>query len=134
MTNTAYIKTWIGVPAPQDSYESAGKPRGGGWGSVRSKSIAIPNSCCNSTLSFESDIIFSNFQVFGADAGPSVSEDSGDNDDGDYSGTSLMEVSNVAFVNFTGYLSGEEDIDHTATISCSKVQYVITDDHSAFLY
>ena len=31
MTNSAYIKTWVGDLVPQSSYESAGLPRGGGW-------------------------------------------------------------------------------------------------------
>lgn len=100
MTNSAYVKTWIGVLTPQASYESAGLPRGGGWGSVR-------------------NILFSNFQVFGADGGPAISEDSGDN--GTFPGTSLMEISNVAFVNFTGYLSGKEKKNVTASVSCSSV-------------
>ena len=98
MHNSAYIKTWMGHLVPQDFYESAGKPRGGGWGSVR-------------------NILFWNFDVQGADAGPSVTQDSGDN--GSYSGTSLMGLSNVAFVNFTGYTNGGSDV--ISTISCSKV-------------
>ena len=69
------------------------------------------------------DILFSNFEVMDADAGPTISEDSGDN--GSFPGMSLMQVSNVAFVNFTGYLSGEESTNETATISCSEVQYVL---------
>ena len=64
------------------------------------------------------DILFSNFLVHGADSGPAISEDSGDN--GSYPGTSKMEISNVAFVNFTGWLSGEELKNETAEISCSK--------------
>ena len=124
METSAYIKTWTGVLTPQSSYESAGLPRGGGWGSVR-------------------NILFSNFQVFGADNGPTITEDSGDN--GTSPGTSKMEISNIvsgvlqswlalavdsaltaasreqAFVNFTGYLSGNEEADRTVDISCSNV-------------
>ena len=71
------------------------------------------------TLNSVRNILFSNFLVQGADSGPAISEDSGDN--GSYPGTSLMEVSNVAFVNFTGYLSGNEEANQTASVSCSKV-------------
>lgn len=99
MTNSAYIKTWVGALVPQSSYESAGLPRGGGWGAVR-------------------NILFSNFYVEGAAIGPDISEDSGDN--GTFPGTSKMEISNVAFVNFTGYLSGQEK-NVSAAISCSNV-------------
>ena len=59
------------------------------------------------------------FLVLGADSGPAISEDSGDN--GSFPGTSLMEISNVAFVNFTGYLSGNEG-NVSASVSCSNVQ------------
>lgn len=100
METSAYIKTWVGALVPQDSYESDYQPRGGGWGSVR-------------------NILFSNFFVQGADNGPNISEDSGDN--GTFPGTSLMEISNVAFVNFTGYLSGKEKANRTAGVSCSDV-------------
>ncbi|GAB7359447.1 hypothetical protein MBLNU230_g6095t1 [Neophaeotheca triangularis] len=102
--NSAYIKTWTGVLTDQGTgqgaYESAGKPRGGGWGVVR-------------------NILFSNFHVYGADGGPSISQESGGN--GSFPGSSLMEVSNVAFVNFTGFLSGDEKNGRTATVSCSGV-------------
>lgn len=97
--NSAYIKTWIGVQTPQSSYESAGLPRGGGWGSVR-------------------NVLFSNFQVFGANSGPAIAQDNGKPSNGSFSGTSLMEILNVAFVNFTGYL---ENVNKTASVSCSKV-------------
>ena len=75
------------------------QPRGAGWGSVR-------------------NILFSKFYVQGADNGPTITEDSGDN--GTAPGTSLMEISNVAFVNFTGYLSGKEK-NRTAEVSCAKL-------------
>ncbi|GAB7346775.1 hypothetical protein MBLNU459_g1876t1 [Dothideomycetes sp. NU459] len=102
MHNSAYIKTWVGALVPQPgSYESDYLPRGGGWGRVR-------------------NILFSNFAVAGADAGPAVTQDSGDN--GSYAGTSLMQVSNVAFVNFTGYLDGGEKRNVTASVSCSGVR------------
>lgn len=98
MTNSAYIKTWIGALVPQSSYESGGVPRGGGWGSVR-------------------NVLFSNFNVQGAGAGPAISEESGNN--GSYSGTSLMEISNIAFVNFTGWIDTSKS--HTSEVSCSSV-------------
>ncbi|EMC91492.1 glycoside hydrolase family 28 protein [Baudoinia panamericana UAMH 10762] len=101
METSAYIKTWVGVLVNQSGYESDFQPRGGGWGSVR-------------------NILFSNFEVMGADGGPTITEDSGDN--GTVPGTSLMEISNVAFVNFTGYLSGNErNGNRTASVSCSNV-------------
>ncbi|KAL1311755.1 hypothetical protein AAFC00_001843 [Neodothiora populina] len=100
MHNSAYIKTWVGELVPQpDSYESAYVPRGGGWGSVR-------------------NILFSNFLVHGADAGPSITQNNGALKNGTYSGTSLMGISNVAFVNFTGYLNNKQK---TASVGCSTV-------------
>lgn len=100
MHESAYIKAWVGHLVPQDFYESDNQPRGGGWGSVR-------------------NIRFSNFRIEGADSGPSITEASGDN--GSYADTSLMEISNIAFVNFTGYLSGSEKANRTASVSCSNV-------------
>lgn len=72
MENGAYIKTWIGGQAPQSSYESAGLPNGGGWGNVR-------------------NILFSNFDIQGADLAAAITQDSGDN--GSFAGTSNMLVS-----------------------------------------
>lgn len=71
MENGAYIKTWIGEKAPQSSYESAGLPRGGGWGVVR-------------------NILFSNFHLEGANSAAAITQDSGNN--GSFSGTSNMQV------------------------------------------
>ncbi|PYH41481.1 putative extracellular exo-polygalacturonase [Aspergillus saccharolyticus JOP 1030-1] len=98
MHNSAYIKTWVGALVPQDSYESDYLPRGGGWGSVK-------------------NIIFSNFDVQGANAGPAISESSGDN--GSYAGTSKMLISNIAFVNFTGWIDTSKST--TSSVSCSTV-------------
>ncbi|KAG9832290.1 pectin lyase-like protein, partial [Aureobasidium melanogenum] len=105
MHGSVLIKTWVGALVPQDPsangyYENAGQPRGGGWGSVRNAQ-------------------FSNFQVEGADAGPTINQNSGDN--GSYAGTSLMDVSNIVFANFTGWLSGKESKNRTASVSCSEV-------------
>ncbi|KAH0001941.1 pectin lyase-like protein, partial [Aureobasidium melanogenum] len=105
MHGSLLIKTWVGALVPQDPsangyYENAGQPRGGGWGSIRNAQ-------------------FSNFQVEGADAGPTINQNSGDN--GSYAGTSLMDVSNIVFANFTGWLSGKESKNRTASVSCSKV-------------
>ncbi|KAE8337603.1 pectin lyase fold/virulence factor [Aspergillus arachidicola] len=93
----AYIKTCIGVPTPQDSYESAGLPRGGGWGNV-------------------SNIIFSKFEVQGANTGPMIYQNEGNN--GSYAGTSLMTVSDITFANFTAYVTNENEV--TSNISCSE--------------
>ncbi|KAK0612764.1 putative galacturan 1 [Lasiodiplodia hormozganensis] len=68
---TAYIKTWMGALVPQDSYESAGEPRGGGWGNV-------------------TNVVFSNFDIDGASVAPLIDQNSGDN--GSYSGTSKMQL------------------------------------------
>lgn len=98
MHNSAYIKTWVGALVPQSSYESAGLPNGGGWGSV-------------------SNVLFSNFDIQGANSGPAITQDSGNN--GSFSGTSLMSISNVAFVNFTGEINTSKST--TSSVSCSKV-------------
>lgn len=100
MENGAYIKTWIGEAAPQSSYESAGLPRGGGWGVVR-------------------NILFSNFEIAGADVAVGITQDSGNN--GSFSGTSNMQISNIAFVNFTGWLNttGSKS-PKSISISCSE--------------
>ena len=83
MKQGAYIKTWIGELAPQaDNYESGGLPRGGGWGSVR-------------------NVLFSNFHLQGPDLATAITQDSGNN--GSFAGTSNMDISNIAFVNFTGF-------------------------------
>ncbi|KAL9087339.1 MAG: hypothetical protein Q9159_003685 [Coniocarpon cinnabarinum] len=96
MENGAYIKTWIGELAPQGSYESAGQPRGGGWGTV-------------------SNVLFSNFVLHGPSLATAISQDSGDN--GSFAGTSNMLVDNIAFVNFTGY-NNRSEIGNE--ISCSE--------------
>lgn len=96
MHNSAYIKTWVGVLVNQTGYESDYQPRGGGWGNV-------------TRLRFE------NFHLEGANAGPNINQDSGNN--GRFYGTSLMTVSDVEFVNFTGYIDGT----NLAGISCSML-------------
>ena len=62
MHNSAYIKTWMGETIPQShgSYESAGKPNGGGRGSV-------------------TNIVFANFHLDDAGNGPAIDQDSGNN-------------------------------------------------------
>jgi galacturan 1,4-alpha-galacturonidase len=101
MHNSAYIKTWMGHLVPQKSYESEFKPRGGGWGRVR-------------------NIRFSNFDIKGADSGPALTQDNGNN--GSFSGTSKMEVSNIVFEHFRGYLEGKKGKETTSSINCSKVK------------
>lgn len=102
---SALIKTWVGVLVNQSSrsYESAYVPRGGGWGTVR-------------------NIVFSNFRVEGAEAGPEINQDSGNNGTEAFSGSSLMEVSNVVYANWTGWLHLEDGKIETAELSCSKVR------------
>jgi len=75
-----------------------------------------PLTSCNRGV--VQNIRFENFFVQGSNIGPEITQDSGNN--GSYSGTSLMEISNVAFVNFTGYTTGGKG-NQTASISCSKV-------------
>jgi hypothetical protein len=99
MHNSAYIKTWIGFLAPQSGYESAGLPRGGGWGVVK-------------------NILFENFRIRGAAIGPNINQDSGNN--GSYGGTSKMQISDVVFKNFEGYMEGAKG-NRTAVVSCSAV-------------
>ncbi|KAM0191138.1 hypothetical protein ACHAPC_002408 [Botrytis cinerea] len=99
MHNTAYIKTWIGFQAPQSGYESAGLPRGGGWGNV-------------------SSLLFENFHIEGAAIAAGISQDSGNN--GSFTGTSKFLISDITFRNFTGYLTGAKGT-RTASVSCSKV-------------
>ncbi|KAF4555574.1 Galacturan 1,4-alpha-galacturonidase C-like protein [Elsinoe fawcettii] len=102
MKNAVYIKTWVGVLVAQDNYESAGLPRGGGTGFVR-------------------NITFANFYSQGTDSGPAITQDNGNNGSST-TGTSLMEVSNIEFRNFTGYLSGKSSRpNRTASVSCSRV-------------
>lgn len=95
MHNCAYIKTWIGFQVPQNSYESAYQPRGGGWGNV-------------------TNIIFSNFRIQGADSPPSITQDNGNN--GSYSGTSKLMVSQIRYENFTGWINKKST---KASVSCS---------------
>ena len=76
------------------------------------------NKELTSTRGVVQNIRFENFYVEGAGIGPAISQDSGDN--GSYVGTSKMEISNIAFVNFTGYTLGGKG-NRTASISCSEV-------------
>jgi galacturan 1,4-alpha-galacturonidase len=82
--NGAYIKTWIGSLALQTAgngaYESGGVPRGGGWGAVR-------------------NILFSNFKLNGPTHGTAITQNYGHNRSAYL--PSKMQVSNVAFINFT---------------------------------
>lgn len=94
--NCAYIKTWIGVPVPQSSYESGGQPRGGGWGNV-------------------TGINFVDFVVEGADSPPSITQDNGNN--GSFSGTSKMWINDIVFKNFKGWLHKKST---KGSVSCSK--------------
>jgi galacturan 1,4-alpha-galacturonidase len=99
MEDGSYIKTWVGDLVPQTSYESNYLPRGGGWGVVR-------------------NILFENFVIHGAGIAAAITQDSGDN--GTFKGTSKMQITNVAFVNFTGYTENGSG-NRTASVSCSNV-------------
>lgn len=87
----------MGYLVPQTGYESAGLPRGGGWGNV-------------------TNITFSNVNVQNATRVFSIDESGGDN--GSYAGTSKVAFSNIYLDNFFGNLS---QTTSTATISCSSV-------------
>lgn len=78
IANGAYIKTWVGVLSSggDRDYESDYQPRGGGWGSV-------------------TNILFSNFKIFGAKSGGAINQNSGNNGTASQ-GTSNMLISNVA--------------------------------------
>lgn len=52
------------------------------------------------------NIRFENFDIQGAATGFAISQDSGDILNGTYKGTSNMEISNIEFVNVTGYMEG----------------------------
>ena len=108
--NGAYIKTWIGSLALQTAgngaYESGGVPRGGGWGVVR-------------------NILFSNFKLNGPTQGTAITQNTGHN--GSAYVPSKMQVSNVAFINFTGSVSAtsREDnvIECSTTHPCYNIAY-----------
>lgn len=108
MGNGAYIKTWVGVPTLQTGsgngvYESGGVPRGGGRGVVR-------------------NILFANFEIMGANNAAAISQSSGSNGNSSLAGTSLLEVSNVAFVNFTGYtVPTSKGSSRVVSLACSNV-------------
>lgn len=101
--NAAYIKTWVGVPVPQTFYESCCKPRGGGWGIVR-------------------DIFFHNFHLHGPQRIGAINQNSGDDSNGTYAGTSNMLVSNVVYANFSGYMNGGAPNSDVMQIWCSERQ------------
>jgi len=106
----AYIKTWIGSLALQgtgpSTYESGGVPRGGGWGVVR-------------------NILFSNFHLTNATDATAITQSSGDN--GTAYLPSKMQVSNVAFVNFTGTVTAQtkedNEIECSTTHPCFNIAY-----------
>ncbi|KAI9042640.1 putative extracellular exo-polygalacturonase [Aspergillus affinis] len=92
-----YIKTWIGEIAEQDGYESGGQPRGGGWGKVR-------------------NVTFSAVAVTNANRVGLIDQNSGDN--GSFTGTSKMEISDIVFDQFTGTLASASN---QIGVQCSKV-------------
>lgn len=74
--NGAYIKTWVGELVNQSSYESAGLPRGAGWGVVEG-------------------IVFEDFVLEGVGTAAAITEDSGDTSNGTYLGTSNMLIRDI---------------------------------------
>ena len=87
-------------------------------GTFPSPPLTYPNTPTDISRGVVQNIRFENFFIEGATTGAAITQDSGNN--GSYSGTSLMEVSNIAFVNFTGYTQGGKG-NRTASVSCSKV-------------
>ncbi|RYP62886.1 hypothetical protein DL771_009535 [Monosporascus sp. 5C6A] len=98
LRDSAYVKTWMGELLPQDSYQSGGLPRGGGWGLVR-------------------NITFRNFRLHGPNHGSMITQNVGNNGRG-FEGTSKVEVRDALFENWTGFLAGETRM---ATFGCSFV-------------
>ncbi|KAL5332110.1 pectin lyase fold/virulence factor [Aspergillus crustosus] len=92
-----YIKTWMGHLAPLTHYESAGLPRGGGWGFVR-------------------NITFRNVDVDSAQRGLLITQDNGDN--GSFAGTSQMGIEDVLFQGYRGRLGAERE---EVYVDCSRV-------------
>lgn len=95
---SVYIKTWMGELIHQDDYESDYQPRGGGWGNVR-------------------NLLFENFVLEDVSRGPYITQNNGN--DGTAGGTSMMEVSDVVFRNFTGKLKSPSG--RLGEIGCSRV-------------
>ncbi|KAL4805763.1 pectin lyase fold/virulence factor [Aspergillus unguis] len=93
-----YIKTWMGELVPQDSYESGGQPRGGGWGWVR-------------------DITFEDIDVTNSQRAVVVTQDNGSDGTNETKGTSKMEIDRVRFVGYRGVLDGSNEV----TVECSTV-------------
>lgn len=85
---------------------------------VRGRILTIHDQITNFRRGVVQNILFENFFVQGASAGPAITQDNGDN--GSFVGTSLLAISNVAFVNWTGYVNAGTNL-HTASISCSNV-------------
>jgi galacturan 1,4-alpha-galacturonidase len=65
------------------------------------------------------NILFSNFLLHGPSIAAQITQNSGNN--GSYSGSSLMEISDVTFSKFTGYTTGGKG-NRTAAVSCSTVK------------
>ncbi|RYP24344.1 hypothetical protein DL765_000608 [Monosporascus sp. GIB2] len=97
LRDSAYIKTWMGEPVSQDWYESGGVPRSGSWGLVR-------------------NVTFRDFRLPGPNHGPMITQNAGNNGMG-FEGTRKMEVRDVLFENWTGFLAGETRIGHVRLLS-----------------
>ncbi|KAL1892201.1 hypothetical protein Sste5346_007157 [Sporothrix stenoceras] len=104
MHNSAYIKTWVGetISQPHGSYESAGKPNGGGRGSV-------------------TNVIFANFHLDDAGSGPAIDQDSGNNAFINFTGTLNGKNSRPGGDSSNGNSSINNNTSsiRTARISCS---------------
>jgi galacturan 1,4-alpha-galacturonidase len=81
--------------APQDNYESDGQPRDGGWGNV-------------------TNIVFDGVDVSNATRAFLVNQNNGNN--GSFSGTINLLISEIYVKNFYGTLSG----NNTVNIGCSS--------------
>jgi galacturan 1,4-alpha-galacturonidase len=89
-----------------DLKKPGGVPRGGGWGVVR-------------------NILFSNFKLNGPTHGTAITQNYGQN--GSAYLPSKMQVSNVAFINFTGSVSAtsaeDNAIEYSTTHPCYNIAY-----------
>jgi galacturan 1,4-alpha-galacturonidase len=89
----------MGIPTAQTNYESAGLPRGGGWGNV-------------------TNITFDHVDLTGAEHAFSLDQNGGNNGSST-TGTSKILMSDIYINDFYGNLT---ETGNPATITCSNVE------------
>ncbi len=95
-------------PGPNDSHLGAAANH-------ESRGCSTGDTDTRTNRGIVNNLRFENFYTEGAAIGPNINQDSGNN--GSFSGTSNMLVSNIAFVNFTGFLAATSN--RTTAVSCS---------------